>query len=149
MKLFGSLLIIFASIASSFFYEQSLKNRIKVTEELYDLISYIKTKIEYFSLPINDILKGYQSNSKFMHDLIANKEQCDLYLIENEITNDIKCFFARIGKGFKKDQLALCEYTLKILDKSRDKMKIEFTKKAKIFRSLSLFVGFGVVILLV
>ncbi len=149
MKLLGSILIIFASIMSSYFYEQKLKKSIKSTEELCDLINYIKNKIEYFSLAINDILEGYQTDSDFINDLINSKELCDLSLLENTVANDVKSFFVRLGKGFKKEQLALCDYTLKSLEASKDKIKIEFTKKAKVFRSLSLFAGIGCVILLV
>ena len=65
------------------------------------------------------------------------------------IFEEVKDFFIKLGKGFKKEQLAFCEYILKELEDTKSKKKMEFTKKTKVFRSISLFLGIGCVILLV
>lgn len=149
MKLLGCIFIIFASIISSYFYEKNLKDNINHTEALYDLIKHIMSHIEFFSTSIGDILKSYPSDNEFIKILVNKKELSDFSFLEDSISNDIKCFFSKLGKGFKKEQLALCEYTLKQLEGTKNKMKLEFAKKTKVFRSLSLFFGIGCVILLV
>ena len=149
MKLLGSILIIFASIISSYFYEKKLKEDIKNSEALYDLIRYIKNKIEYFSISVDDILKSYPNDDEFIRDLIYQKEQFNFNFLEKNIANDIKVFFGKLGKGFKREQLSLCDYTLKVLEAERDKMKKEISKKAKAFHALSLFFGIGCVIFLI
>ena len=140
MKLIGSVLIIFASIIASYLYEKKLKASIQATEELYHYVLFIKNKIEYFSMPINEIKKSYPCPN-----IISNNVE----FLDKESKNTMDNFLSKLGKGFKKEQLALCEYTLRTLEQSRDKAKMEFTKKTKVFRSLSLFTGIGCVILLI
>lgn len=149
MKLLGSILIIFASVMSSYFYEKRLKDGIRSSEALCELIRYIKNKIEYFSISIDEILKSYPNDNEFINCIINQRELCNICFLEENTAKDVKAFFAKLGKGYKKEQLALCEYTLKELESVKDKMKKEFSKKAKIFHSLSLFFGIGCVILLV
>ncbi|MBQ4509552.1 MAG: stage III sporulation protein AB [Clostridia bacterium] len=148
MKIIGSFLIVLASIIASYFYEKSLKSNIKLATELIDLINFIKSKIEYYSLSIDDILDDYYTENEALISFFDNKFDDSLNFDAN-IKNDINNFFSNIGKGYKKEQLSLCDYTIKSLDTALDKMKTEFTKKAKVFRSLSLFMGVGCVILLV
>lgn len=143
MKLIGSILIIFASVIASYFYEKRLQSYITSTEELYELVLYIKNKIEYFSMPVNEILNSYSRDTGIINKLSEPD------FLDKSIKGDIESFISNLGKGYKKEQVALCEYTLSVLEASKNKMKMEFTKKAKTFRSLSLFTGIGCVILLV
>lgn len=149
MKLIGSVFIIFASVVSSYFYEKTLKENMKNTDELYDLINYIKINIEYFSTPINEILISYSYNSIFIQELIGKSNLKVLNFLDSNTKSNLNSFFNELGKGYKKEQIALCEYNLKILDALREKMKMEFSNKSKLFRSLSLFSGIGCVILLI
>ena len=149
MKLLGSLLIIFASVFSSFFYEMGLKEVIKNTEALCDLIKHIKAKIEYFSLPIKDILNEYSKENEFIKNLIDNNFEFNKASLDKEVINEVKAFFNSIGKGYKKEQISLCEYTESILIASKERLKEEFPKKKKLFQALSLFFGVGCVILLI
>ena len=149
MKILGSVLVIFASIISSYFYEKRLKDDIKNSEALCDFIRYIKSKIEYFSASIDEILSSYPTQNELLKNCIKQRKVCNFSFLESDTENDINIFFAKLGKGFKKEQLALCEYTLRELEKAKEKKENEFAKKSKIFHSLSLFFGIGCVILLV
>ena len=62
MKLFGSIMIILASIISSALYEKKLKQEINDIEELIRFTGYIKNQIEYFSLPVDKIFKNYNKS---------------------------------------------------------------------------------------
>ncbi len=147
MKLLGSLLIIVASVVSSFFYEKKLKLSIKNTDELCKLIVHIKNKIEYFSLAINEIYASYPTENDFISGIF--NDIYDFSSLDKDLEDDTKMFFSSIGKGYKKEQLALCDYLINRLTISKEKMKTDFNKKVKIFRSLSLFTGIGMVILLI
>ena len=148
MKIIGCFLIIIASIASSYFYENSLKSNIKILEELIIFIKTVKSKIEYYSLSIDEIFSDYTCKNSFLKQLLNGEFTTIIHLNEN-IQKDIKNFFSSLGKGYKKEQLSLCDYTINSLESTLNNLKSEFIKKAKIFRSLSLFLGVGIVILLV
>lgn len=146
MKIIGSLCILFSSIFASYYYEKSLKCKIKKCEEIIDFLSYIKFQIEYFSTPINIIFEKYDNKTEFINCLIENQK---IKAINQEADTKINDFFKAIGKGFKKDQLTLCDYTLKLLNEDLTKLKNEYPKKTKVFRSMSLFFGFCTIILLI
>jgi glutamate-5-semialdehyde dehydrogenase len=69
--------------------------------------------------------------------------------ITNEEKAQIIDFITSLGKGYKKEQIALCEYNIGFFNVSLDKTKYEAPKKIKVFRSMSLFVGICSIILLV
>lgn len=148
MKIIGSILIVLASIFSSYYYEKNHKCDISKIENLIELINYIKSKIEYYSLPIEEILKNYDNKSPWI-EMLINRETIDAKNFNENTKNDILNFFFSIGKGYKKEQLSLCEYTIRNLNKELERMKTEFIKKTKIYRSLSLFFGVGLVILII
>ncbi len=149
MKLLGAILIICASISASFFYENGLKQKIKNHTALNELILHIKSQIDYFEKPIFEILKDFQATNEFIKDILEKKELSDLSWVDSSVRKDVYSLLKTIGKGYKKEQISICDYTSKILSACIEKMKLEFSKKAKVYRSLSLFIGFSAVILLV
>ena len=148
MKILGSFLIIIASIVSSYFYESSLTHSIEILRELVEFIKTTKNKIEYYSLSIDEILKDYTCKNNSSNKII-NGDFVTIMHLDVNVQKDIENYFSNLGKGYKKEQLSLCDYTINSLENALNNMKSEFTKKAKVFRSLSLFLGVGVVILLV
>ena len=148
MKIIGSFLIIISSVISSYYYDKTLKDNIKNLGSLINLISRIRTKIEYYSISIDEILKDCKNENSWI-DSVIKGEKYNTKFLDKNLINDIENFFMTIGKGYKKEQLSLCDYILKSLTKYLDSMKTEFSKKSKIYRTLSLFFGVGLVILLV
>jgi len=148
MKLIGSILIICASVYASCFYEKRLKQSISNHRELIAFIKHIQAQIEYFSKPINQIFIEYKSESTFIKELIIQKEKTDFSAFEPGLRKDLIELFSNLGKGYKKEQLSCCEYCLTVLNSNLDTLKTEFSKKCKVYRSLSLFMGVCTVILL-
>ncbi|MBQ3589217.1 MAG: stage III sporulation protein AB [Clostridia bacterium] len=149
MKLIGGLLIICASICASFFYEKKQRNIINNQEALIDFLSYISSQIEYFAKPINEIFYTYKTKNDFIENSIKDKESLDLSLIDASIQQDVYNFFNELGKGYKKEEIALCSYTKNVISACTEKLKLEYSKKCRVYRSLSLFIGLSAVILLI
>ena len=149
MKLIGSLLIILASVVSSFFYEKNLKENLKNTVEICELIKYIKSKIEYFSTSINEILQSYETDNCHIKEYVLKKDKFNCSYLDKSVVNQVNDFFDKLGKGYKKEQITLCDYTISLLESSVTNLKENYPKKAKLFRSLSLFFAIGCVIILI
>ena len=149
MKIIGSIFIIFASIVSSYYYEKKLKNNIANLENLCNFIVFAKNRIKYFSTPIKQIIDDYPEKTAFLSCLFNGNDNCSLNFLEASIRNDIFNFFNSIGRGFKNEQLDLCDYTISSIESAKNMLKEEFSKKTKIFRSLSLFAGLGCIILII
>lgn len=148
MKILGCALIFVSSLLCSYFYEKNIKKKIDTLEELVDLISLIKNKIEYFSEPINKIFLEYNTKNTFIKNLLESKETAITYF-DQEIQKQVSRFFSEIGNGYKKEQIALCDYNIQLLNNKLTKIKNEYPNKIKIFRSIALFVGISIIILLV
>lgn len=146
MKILGSLLIIFASILTSFFYEKRLKNQLEQLKDISKFIEYVKNQIEFFSLSLHEIYKKYNSNNKAIDKLIS-KEALDLF--DKQIEDELNSTFSNLGSGFKKEQIKKLEYLDKYINEKIKEFNENYIQKTKVFRAMSLFLGCCVVILLV
>lgn len=149
MKIAGAILILCASVASSYFYEKREKEKIRKANELTEFIRYIRAQIAYFSLPTDKIFKNYKSDDPFIEDIISGK-LCSLdSFFDKDTTGVIKNFFSSLGNGYKDEQLAMCDFTLSATEDFINKMNKEFSGKVKVFRSMALFTGVCIIILLI
>lgn len=141
-------MVFVSSLLCSHFYEKRLKKKAECLEELILFINFIKNKIEYFSTPIEKIFLEFSTKNEFIVGLIQNKS-ADLSLFDNETRNQIISFINNVGNGFKKEQIAFCEYNIALFSQLLTKIKSESPNKIKIFRAISLFVGISAIILLI
>lgn len=147
MKLLGCGLILIASVVCAFYYEKHIKIKISYYSELISFINYIKNQIEYFSYPIDEIFAKYDISSDFLSSIVNGN--VDSLRLSNEEKTQINEFMSSLGKGYKKEQIKLCEYNIAFFNTSLDKIKYEAPNKIKVFRSMSLFIGICTIILLV
>ncbi|MBQ7760708.1 MAG: stage III sporulation protein AB [Clostridia bacterium] len=147
IKILGCVLILIASVVSGYYFEWSFKEKIQFLENVVGLLNYIKKQIEFFSTPIKEIYSSYPDKSKHITDLIdgdlddLRRKYKDLDFIFN--------YFQQAGKGYKSEQLKLCDYTINEAQACLNKLKEELPKKVKVIRSISLFLGASIVILLI
>lgn len=125
-----------------------MKSKIVLLDELIEFIMYTKSKIEYFSIPVNQIYEDYDKKSELLAEIISSKS-CKKLNFDKNTANTINNFFVSLGKGFKKEEIALCDYTYDILKESSSKLKSELPNKIKIFRAISMFVSLSLIILIV
>lgn len=147
MKIIGSLLILIATVVASFFYEKGYKDRLSKIKSVIGFISYIRTQIEYFSHPLSEIYNNYQEMNDFL--LTLTKAESNDFGLDKQEFNIIREFFSSLGKGYKKEQISLCDYTIKELNKIYETQERDYPNKIKIFRSMSIFIGVSAIILLV
>lgn len=147
IKFVGCLLILLSSVAIGYYFEKNYKDKILFLQEIIDLINYTKNQIEFFSTPINEIYSIFQNKSKRITDIIAG----NLNVINESFRNQeyLLNYFNEIGKGYKSEQIKLCDYTINEAKKDLNDFKLDLPKRIKIIRSLSLFIGASIVILLV
>lgn len=147
IKLIGAVMILCACACACAFYEKGEKNKIFHLASCYDYIRYIKTQIEYFSMPIDTIHSSYEPKSELCDALIANEGIDKLF--EKEDATLISGFFSSLGKGMKNEELSLCSYTIEELEKRIERKKSDYPNKIKVFRATALFIGFCTIILLI
>lgn len=146
MKYLGALLILCGCIGISHLYETVEKVKIKNTKEIRDFVSFARNKIDYFLTPVDKLLSEFKS--RLIDDIYNEKEDHKKYLIYESI-HFINDFFKNIGNGIKNEQIKLCDFTLKQLDFIIEKTDAEYKNKIRIFRTLTIFGGSCIIILII
>ena len=147
MKIFGCLLILASSLLSSYTYDTNYKKRLATIKEIKAFIEQIRVEIEYFSRGITDIFKDYKGKSQSILSLISTGV-CPK-IKNSEAEDSVNELFQSLGKGYKKEQIKLCEYTCKRLEDAYFEQEIQYKGKVKVFATMSVFSAVGILTLLI
>ncbi len=147
MKYIGAILIMCGCITLSYFYEKSEKNKIRYLIKMRDFISYAKTKIDLFLTPLNKLYEEY--NDDFINKLSENGFQDLNNFFDKNSCEYLEDFFKSLGKGMKNEELSLCDYTVSKLSEAIENAEADYKNKVKVFRTLVIFGGASLIILIV
>lgn len=122
-------------------------------EALISFIRFIRSEIECFAMPIPRALArcprkllgecGFHSEGtpKSADELLEN--------IHDSVTNaHFARFCGEIGKGYRDEQLALCDYYIAVLEERRLKLAEQLPLRKRINSALCLSGAFAIVIVL-
>lgn len=146
IKIIGSFLIIFTSVAISYFYDKNQKDKQQALQEICDFIEYIKLQIKLFVIPLEKIYEQYESKSQHICALIS--DGCVKGFSE-KIDKELNKCFKSLGKGYKDEQIKNLECAYIETKEELEKLKKEYSQKTKVFRAMAIFIGCSIVILLV
>ena len=154
LKLIGSIAWIFACCLFGLEIIRYNRSRVRQIAAFADLIKFIKLKIEYYAQPIPEILKECDS------DLLLRCGFCDTFPQEiNELCGDsilfldsecekiVNSFCQGIGKGYRDNEVRLCESYMRELCDRLEKSKEAGSKNEKLTVTLC-FCFSGIVLLL-
>ena len=142
MKIIGSILILIASITTSYYYEREQKKQITACK----FLEYIRCRIELFSLPLNRIYESYKEKDDYINALIHNE---DVKVHSTVLKQELKDCFSQLGTGYKAEQIKNLDYSIMLIKKEISQSEKDYPQKIKVFRAIALFVGCSVAILLV
>ena len=147
MKYIGSVLILCACICFSFFYEMKEKKKVENLKLMHNFINYIKSKIDFFLTPQDKIFSEYEC--KLIEELYTNNFNNLSNYFDKEASVLIKDFFNKLGKGLKDEEITRCSYTLTKLEEIIKKYENELPNKIKVVRTLAIFCGACVILLII
>lgn len=122
-------------------------------EALISLIRYIRSEIECFAMPIPRALA--RCPRKLLEECGFSSEDAPKSaeeLLENINDGVTHAHFARfcgeIGKGYRDEQLALCDYYITVLEERRLKLAEQLPLRKRINSALCMSGAFAIVIVL-
>jgi stage III sporulation protein AB len=132
------------------------RQKLRITEALIVLLTYIKAQIEFFSAPLSDIYNSFHNevldNCKFIENLRQNGFADALdsirYKLPDEVYESLTSFAAGLGKTGKQCQIDLCNYHIGTLVNATGVIKDSLPQKTKLYTSLSVMAGLTAVIIL-
>ena len=156
LRLFGALLRLFCGVAVAYFLNDRARAELTQIEGFEELVQRLRADIECFSMPVPAVLAGcpdavfekcgfnlYQSR-RTLAELL---DSCDIS--SPEIRELMDGFAAHVGRGYKHEQLALCERTIARLEEHRASLAARLPAKQKTNGTLCLCGALAVVILIV
>ena len=156
LRLFGAVLILFCGVAGAYFLNDRARAALVQIEGFEELVRRLHADIECFSMPVPVALAGCPDAvfEKCGFDLHQSRRtlaellgSCDIF--SPEIRELMDGFAAHIGRGYKHEQLALCERMIASLEEHRASLASRLPAKQKTNGTLCLCGALAVVILIV
>lgn len=132
------------------------RRKLRMTEALISLLTYIKAQIEFFSAPLSEIYNGFRNetldNCGFTENLRQKGFAAALdtihFSIPVEVYNSLTAFAAGLGKSGKQCQTDLCDYHIEMLRTVCTELTASLPQKTRMYTSLSVMAGLTAVIIL-
>ena len=156
LKLCGALLIFFCGVSGACILNNRARAALDQTEGFIELVRRLRSDMDCFSKTIPAALMSCPDSvfEKCRIDLQTRRRRvedlllcCDIY--SSELREIMEGFATRVGRGYKSEQIALCDMTLSRLDEHRIYLAGRLPAKQKINGTLCLCGALAVVILIV
>ena len=157
LQIVGSLLLLGSSAAIGWQLARREIERVQHTEGLLLLLRHIRTGIVCYANPITDIYAGFQhpglERCGFLPCLrsrgfLQALDTCGRLRVDAEDMRTLRAFAAAVGRGFSRDQAAICDYTIAALERSLACRQGEAPRRARAAGALSLCGGLMLLLLL-
>lgn len=159
-------LIFATSTTIGVMYSQKYQRRVAELKDFKTALNMLKTKIRFTYAPLKDIFydisKSAKSKTASVFENACKKmehysatESWELAISETEMSitkedKDILCQFGKLlGKTDIDGQLNEIELSLNFLDTQIEKAEDEKQKNAKLYKSLGIITGIGLIIILI
>ena len=136
-------MLIFSCVAAATHVSSIEKKKISRTAALISVISYIRNQIELYASPIEKILMSCRK--ELLSELGVENDPTSLSELFEE--SDKECerilsdFERSFGKGYRSDQVKLCDSTVSELERVKRALEESYPSKKRTAFALSLALG--------
>ncbi len=165
LKFIISILIIYICTYIGIYKAKTYEQREKELKKIKNSLAFFKSKIEFTYEPIEEVFNGI-SKSIYIHkdnifkNTINKLNETDLNTSWNTAVEEaiyfnkedkevLKMFGKLLGKTDKKGQIGEIEITMEFIEKQIDKAELEKNKNSKLYKSLGILCGLGIVIIFI
>lgn len=149
-------MIVLCGVAGGFALNSAASVTLIQIEGFIGWIRFIRTQIECFSMPLPEILRtcpseikhrcGY-TDSFFCENVSEFINMCRIR--DAETKRQLERFCAGIGKGYREEQTAFCDYYIELLEERRKAVGEQLPQRKKLNSVLCLSGALAIVILLI
>lgn len=156
-RFIGGLGVIVSGLLIYYVREEFEKKKSIQIDSYIKLISYIKTQVECFILPINTILDrcdnillincgfGNDINPKTITELLNGSK----FYADEDFINKLYDFAQDFGHSYANDQIKLCDRYIMDLSKIQEKYSNQRTKDKKLSFSICLSISLSLILILI
>ena len=148
------MILSFSGIAAAYTLNQTAKRGLSQTESFIALLRYLRSEIECFSMPLPramsrcpyELLEGCGC-AREVSDLREFLSVCSVY--DARAVKLVSRFCDEAGRGYRDEQLALCDNYISRLDERRRSLASELPRRKKMNSALCVSGALAIVILLI
>ncbi len=154
LRLLGGALMLGAGIALSYLLIHRERTRLSVLNAWVELITYIRTQIDCFLTPLDEILAN--ADPALLRDCMFRGEACTLKgllqasrpYLDDETARQLTAFVKELGGSYRDEQVKRCDYYLHALRTLREARAAQLPQRTRLCATLCLCGTAGVLILL-
>ena len=154
IKILGCVFVAVSGFAISYILNRRVSASLRVAEGWERLLARIKNEIECYSLPIADILARTDPSILRLCGYTGGEAPKSLYeLREKTAFTDIETektvcrFISEFGQCYKAEQVGRCAYFVTLMEARRGAIAAELPEKKRLYFTLCLSAGLGILIL--
>lgn len=156
LRIMGAALVALSGVSAAYFLNSGAKRTLRQTESFISLVRFLRSQIECFSMSVPRALErcpreilvgcGYLGDTppRSVGELVDGCGEAD-----GAVMREMRRLADDIGKGYREEQLTLCDYCLSLLEQQRSRISGQLPLKIKVNSALSLAGAAAVVILLI
>ncbi len=155
VKAVGGALVMLGGAMTSLILNRAASDKLSRLDALLSLLSYIRSQIDLFCLPIGEILKradpelllrcGAPESANGFGELISELEPRP----DDEVMKLLAAFESTLGELYREEQLKSLDYYISELSALRDRLSGELGKRRRLNRTLCLSAAAAIVILFI
>ncbi len=154
LRIFGAVILTLSGIAAAYALNTSAKNGLSQTEAFISFLRFLRSEIECFSMPVpralarcpREILAECGCEDADT-DLRGFLQRCAVF--DGATVELMNRFCDDVGKGYRDEQLALCDYYISLLDERRRELFAALPARKKRNSALCLAGALALVIVLI
>lgn len=146
LKLLGALVILSTGGVCAFCSVRYERRRLRVLDGWIDMILYIRSQIDCYLTPLQEILDGFVP-AHAPTDLSVLLRASRFYLDEDTLSR-LESFTKEIGGGYREEQLRHCDFCIAELRRKRERIAAELPVRQRMAVTLCTCLCLGTAILL-
>ena len=142
-------------VVAAYILNAGARSALLQNEAFISFVRFLRSQIECFSMPLpraiercpQDILRGCGCSDARAED--ASSFLCRCEVADAQSVEIMRRFAADIGRGYRDEQIALCDYCVSLLEERRQKLSASLPARIRMNGALCIAGALALVIMLV
>ena len=150
----GAVIIAISGLGAAYVLNSGVREGLTEAQSVISLVRFLRSEIECFSMPVPRALSRCPKEILVGCGYTDSRPPESIYSLTEHLSNtavraQLARFCEEIGKGYREEQLSLCDYYISVFEEHRKELAQQLPMKRKVNLTLCLSSAIAVVILLI
>ena len=154
LRVLGAVIIAISGFGAAYVLNVGVREGITEVQSVISLIRFLRSEIECFSMPVPRALSRCPKEILVGCGYTDSCPPASIYSLTEHLSNgavqtQLVRFCEEIGKGYREEQLSLCDYYISVFEEQRRELAQQLPMRKKVNLTLCISSALAVVILLI